>query len=224
MYKGGTMVEKIKNIIRSNITLSENDILEKFCEGATAYKPNFYCYKKGKIPVLLMAHVDTCQDYPLFEEDTSPIYKCLGADDRVGVSIIEYLLEKYDFHFLLTNEEEKGCKGAKQFVSDNIELEGVNIIIGLDRRGTNHYVTYHDRHQEKIQKFAAKFGLQEQKGTNSDCKIISEGYGIAHLNLSVGYYNQHTIDEYINIHDVISAIKITEKMLIDYPKDKIVLE
>lgn len=216
------MIKLIEKIIKKNVMSTSDGLLEKFSGFVTTYKPDFYCYKKGTIPVLLMAHVDTCQHYPLFEETSFPIYKCLGADDRVGVSIIEYLLKKYDFHFLLTNNEETDSSGARMFINDDIDLGDVNIIIGLDRQGSSHYVTYHDTPQPALHRYMEKFGLYEGYGSYSDCKLISNYYNICHVNLSVGYYDQHYNTERINILEVISSIYTVEKMLVSPPKHKLI--
>lgn len=202
--------------------MSADEILKSF-EGEK-YQ-DLYTFKRGRIPVLLMAHVDTVQKEHKLERINDFEYKCLGADDRVGVSIIEMLTKEYDFSYLLTNyEEDHSRRGANQFIQEHKSLNNVNLIVCLDRRGSNHYVEYSGRMHEETKKYIEKtLGINQEEGTFSDCCVISEQYNIAHINLGVGYYEQHTSLEWINIIDVESAMEMVKKIILNPPDKKLEL-
>lgn len=79
-----------------------------------------FIYAKGKLPVLMTAHLDTVftnlpSDETIIEEDgiiSSP-ETGLGADDRAGVYGILQLLE-YKPYVLFTTDEGVGRVGAKR--------------------------------------------------------------------------------------------------------------
>lgn len=177
-----------------------------------------YVYARGNIPVLLVAHLDTVHDkLPTIYCDKkqgviwSP--QGIGGDDRCGVYGILKITEKYKPYVLFTTDEEVGGTGATAFTQDvTPELVDVNFAIEIDRRGFNQAVFYKCGNED-FKKMILSYGFNEENGTFTDISIIAPKYNIAAVNLSAGYYNEHTCHEYININDLRHTIHMIECIL-----------
>ena len=180
-----------------------------------------YIYVKGNIPIMLVAHLDTVHKTMPGEiyHDTkhgimwSP--QGLGADDRAGVYSILQLLE-YKPYILFTTDEEIGGVGAR-IASKSLKKPPVNYIIELDRQGKDDCVFYSCDNPE-FTKYVETFGFQESFGTFSDISYLAPAWGIAAVNLSIGYSRQHTISETLNVRHMVSTIDKVRNMLKDKPK------
>lgn len=155
-------------------------------------------------PVCLVAHLDTVRPASA-EPVTLTVTKetvmnengVLGADDRSGVAIALQVVRRLDKlpYILLTHGEERGCIGAKKFVKDNAIQGHEDAIFGFieyDRRGFNELVTYGTRVPVDYKALFLAYGYEEKRGSNSDVATLSEATGIAHVNLSAGYIDQHS--------------------------------
>ena len=69
-------------------------------------------------------------------------------------------------------------------------------MIELDRRGTEDAVFY-DCENKKFQEFIIGQGFKKDQGTFSDISILSPAWDIASVNLSIGYFNEHTKEEFL---------------------------
>lgn len=192
---------------------------------AKNYKPTIgdgFVYGKGTIPILLVAHMDTVhikEPTNIFYDD---VYKVMwspegiGGDDRCGVYLIMRLLEDgYRPHVLFLEDEELGCVGAEKCV-EVLRKPKVKFIIEVDRRGKDDCVFY-DCFNTDFMEYIQKFGFKEAEGTYSDICVLSKVWDIASVNLSVGYYNEHTKYEYINLEEM----KDTYNRVADILKDDI---
>lgn len=163
-----------------------------------------YVYAKGEIPVLLVAHLDIVhKETPkdIYIDTKEKVLWCptgIGGDDRCGVYAILQTIKKFKPYVLFTTDEEIGCLGAKVAVKE-IEDIPVNFIIEIDRRGCGQSV-YYDCGNEEFQKYINSFGFETQKGSCSDICTLSRQYGIASVNLSAGYLNEHQKHEFINMN------------------------
>lgn len=126
----------------------------------------------------------------------------LGADDRAGVNLI--LNHKYNINFILTKDEEAGGIGAR-FLSDNIDFirdcDNITFFIELDRKGNDNIVGYKHGYcnMDLAEKIEQTIGFKDVYGVFTDIDLftnISQG-----VNLSVGYYNAHTKNEYLDLKD-----------------------
>lgn len=107
-----------------------------------------------------------------------------------------------------------GGLGATSFVK-NIDKQlmlPVNFAIEIDRRGYNQAVFY-DCGNKDFQDFILSFGFDEEYGTFSDISIISPAFDIASVNLSAGYYLEHTKQEYIVLEDLNHTIEMVKRIL-----------
>lgn len=168
----------------------------------------YYVYAVGDIPIALAAHLDTVAPSPpsklKFLPNSGIIYNeegILGADDRAGVySIIDIIQEGYRPSVIFTMDEESGCIGSSNLTDDFDKPLGLlKFIIQLDRRGKDDCVFYDCRNKD-FKEAISTFGFQEREGTFSDISIICPAWDVAGVNLSVGYYNEHTSKEYLNIN------------------------
>lgn len=176
-----------------------------------------FLYAEGQIPIMLVAHMDTVhRNGPGLIFYTRDLNFCMspngiGGDDRCGVYMILKLLEKYRPHVLFCEDEESGGIGASLFSKSSINPD-VNFIIELDRQGRNDAVFY-DCDNEDFVEHITSFDFKEDYGTFSDISFIAPALKIAAVNLSCGYYHQHTTSEYINIPEMEHNIKEVGKIL-----------
>lgn len=179
---------------------------------------NKFLFGVGNIPVLLVAHLDTVhKERPeiYFDSKKGVLWSPngIGGDDRCGVYAILKICETHKPYVLLTTDEEIGGLGALEFCESfkDIDLKKyIKFIIEIDRRGCNQAVFY-DCGNKDFQKYILSFGFEEEFGTFSDISFISPQFDIASVNLSAGYYNEHTSSEYIVIDDLAYMItKIIE--------------
>ena len=159
-----------------------------------------FIYRKGSVPMCLVAHTDTVFiDYSKSAVLTGVQYKSsagrgpLGADDRAGVLMALELAERYDCSVLFCADEETGGAGATEVVATLPMLE-TNLFIELDRKGMGTYVVY-DAAEPEVAQYIQSFGLVETHGSFSDISILSPGLSIPAVNVSIGYYGQHTDHE-----------------------------
>lgn len=188
-------------------------------------------YGNGVGPVILLnAHLDTFEKFVNGREmikDGSTWFSSegiLGADDRAGVAILlylaEYLSSDSNFNgkikFIFTVQEEQGLIGARN-VNETF-LWGVDGAIVVDRRGTGDIVTScgqafpfcHEKYGaffEKMAKHAQLSGWKMTPGGSSDTKIWASR-GIQSVNLSAGYFYEHTNFEKLNIEAAFETVKL----------------
>ena len=165
-----------------------------------------YIIAEGTIPIMLVAHLDT-----VFPDDSRKIMEIyydqkqkvmwspdgLGTDDRAGVILILKILEAgYRPHILFTHDEEMGGLGAIDFIFAKTRLHmDIRYMIELDRMGLDDCVFYSCDNPE-FTDYVASFGFIPSFGTFSDISILMPYLGIAGVNLSVGYMDEHTEGEH----------------------------
>ena len=190
------------------------------------YKPKNnakYLYAEGTVPVLLVAHLDTVhrelpRDICYSYEDTSPAQphiimspQGIGGDDRSGVYMVMEIIKTTKCHVLFCTDEEIGGLGANAFTRSSIRPE-VNYIVEIDRRGSNDAVFY-DCDNPEFTNYITDFGFVEAHGSFSDISIIAPHLKIAAVNISAGYYHEHTKHEYIDMQVVKNNIKRIKQMV-----------
>ena len=204
------------------------NILAEVTIGANRMGPAF--------TILLNSHLDVVDE---IEPDREILkhgnvwtssYGILGADDRAGLGVILHTLKQLPMIHLqspvkvklaFTVEEEIGLCGASAVSRDF--LEGVQAAIVVDRRGNSDIVTgtrgtaFCD---ELFGSMIALIGnLGEEKrweptmGGRSDTLIWAQ-QGIQSVNLSVGYQNEHTSEEELNIDDAFATANLLKKVFL----------
>ena len=177
--------------------------------------------------VLLNSHMDTVKktekDKIVVENDGLFVAyhagkrSILGADDRAGIAIILSILDNMPKEFNGTlklaflREEEIGCVG-----SSNVDVrfyDDVDLAITFDRRGNSDIVvgtwgtpfcsTATGNFLFDVAKKAG-FDYSPTEGGVSDAMTFSSN-GINSINLSVGYENEHTVNEFLVYKDFVIA-------------------
>ena len=174
-----------------------------------------YVYAQGDFPVLLVAHLDTVhENLPetiLYNETTgimsSP--QGIGGDDRCGVFMIFEIIKRFNCSVLFCEDEELGNVGAKKFITSDVvaNLE-FNYIIEFDRKNSNDAVFYKCCNED-FERFITKEHFQTAPGTAADISYLAPQLQCAAVNLSCGYYNLHTLDEYVVIPEMLANIEAT---------------
>lgn len=189
------------------------------------YEVNYgdgYVYGEGDIPVMLVAHLDTVHrelPYHIYfdkEQDVMWSPEGIGGDDRCGVYSILKILENYKPYVLFLEDEEIGCVGATK-ATKVLDMPDINFIIELDRKGINDCVFY-DCGNKDFQKYIESFGFKTKDGSFSDIVELSDAWDIASVNLSIGYFNEHTFSETIHTKLMQLTINKVKKILEDVKK------
>lgn len=187
----------------------------------------YYVIGQGNIPILLVAHVDTVHNQPpseiFYDEKQQVLWSPdgLGADDRAGVyAILELINRGYKPHVLFTNYEESGAQGSNTLIKDYPTIpkiiQDTKYVIQLDRRNKNDCVFYNCNNIKFIS-YIEDFGFTEANGSFTDISIFCPVWKIAGANLSVGYYREHSTNEYLKILELEATINKVEEMLKNPP-------
>ena len=188
-------------------------------EGRKVINKDGFIYSQGKLPILLVAHLDTVhKEVPkeIFYDDNSKTLSSpqgIGGDDRCGVYMILQVIKKFDCSVLFCEDEEIGAKGAQKFI-DSKHSKGLefNYIIEFDRKGKNDAVFY-DCDNPEFEEFITKEFFTTAWGSFSDISWLAPALGCAAVNLSCGYYNAHTLNEYIVIPEMEDSIDAACKII-----------
>lgn len=220
---GDMLVETLRHETADLLALVGGELLEAYGFDNVEVGSKFR-YAKGDIPVMVVAHVDTVH-YFMPEKIFTDKKKTklwakdgLGADDRAGVFLIRHLIaDGYRPHVLFTDEEETGGAGARQAAGE-LTPKGVRLCIELDRMNSNDAVFYSCPSKE-ARSYCKGFGWKEATGSFTDISVVCPAWDIAGVNLSVGYYAQHTSRESLKLGELCDTYRRVSAML-ESPPDK----
>lgn len=184
--------------------------------------------KIGESDVMFTSHLDTATSAlteitHVFEDNIIKTdgKSILGADDKAGVTVMLYMIEKNIpglYYFFLG--EEVGCIGSKK-VSEAHKVEKIpyiNKVISFDRRGTGSIITFQsgsrccsDKFGEELSKrlneIETSFSYKnDPTGVYTDSAQFVKIYPEC-TNISVGYYSEHT---YLERQDIEHLTKLAE--------------
>ena len=208
-----------------------HDLLVVFLKGYKykVVETENYIYAKTNNPkrshIGLLAHLDTVFELPPTRESmfydrskSTIIGTCgLGADDRAGVYSIISILQAglLPAVIIFTHDEEYGGSGASAFIADYPNADkDCDYLIQLDRRGEKDSVFY-SCDNKLFEEYVNSFGWETDTGTFSDISTIAPVWGIAAVNLSVGYFDEHMDMERINLNFLSDSIERVKTMLED---------
>lgn len=185
--------------------------------------------------VLLSAHMDTVagvrKDKIVLE--SSGIVRAeladgsktlLGADDRAGIAIALEVLKSIPNSFngtikvAFTKEEEIGCIGVEHI--DMTFLDDIDIAIIIDRKSNRDIVVGNE--MAFCSDAVGNFFEQVSAGLEMDWKCVRGGIsdatslstrGINSVNISAGYQNEHTVNEFVSIHNMMETVKLISHSL-----------
>ena len=186
--------------------------------GYSPTSENGFLYAKGDIPVLLVAHMDTvhkeqCKDINNNNGKLSSP-QGIGGDDRCGVYIIMNIVKELHCSVLLCEDEERGCIGAHKFVkTDYIKNLGVNYMIEFDRKGNNDAVFYSCANEDFIDFVEDATNFKFATGSVSDISVLMPEANLSAVNLSCGYYNAHTLNEYVIYDEMMDTIEVAKALI-----------
>ena len=178
-----------------------------------------YIYSKGDVPIILAAHMDTVHEEVVseivYENGRISSPQGIGGDDRCGIYMILKVIKKYNCHVLFFEDEEIGGVGSEKFTKTEtcVQLmDKVNYVIELDRMNSKDAV-YYQLDNPEFQDFVEKEFWKTAYGSFTDICHICPALGVAGVNLSCGYYKQHTFDEYVVLSEMETAIEEVKKLI-----------
>lgn len=187
--------------------------LRRMFKGNELSSKGSYILVPGDVPIMLIAHMDT-----VHKESVKQICKTqngnilmspqgIGGDDRCGVFALVRAHKAAEINkkpwLLFTCDEEIGGVGAEKFCEHHRkgklpkELDGLKLLVEIDRKGEKDAV-YYECGNEEFEEYITSKGFVTDFGSFSDISVIAPELGVAAVNLSSGYYNAHTLHEYIN--------------------------
>ena len=147
----------------------------------------------------------------------------LGADDRVGVFMILSLIRAgVRPSILFTTDEESGSASGYDFALQykyKFQNYGINYLMELDRSGVNDCVFYKCDNPD-FTKYIEGYGFKTDTGSFTDISVICPIIKTAGVNLSVGYWNEHSKTEMIDLFTMSKNFDIIYKMIKDSKKIK----
>ena len=199
-------------------------VLEKFLQKYYPKVTNHphYLLAPGSIPIGLVAHMDTVFNLPpssFYElsEDLLTSPEGAGFDDRAGIfAVIRIIQSGLRPTIIFTCGEEIGGLGAYSLAARPDLLSNLNFLIELDRRGAQDAVYYHCANTSFME-YIESFGFVRTLGLWSDISILCPICRICGVNLSVGYYDEHTFQETLNLRELRDTIQKVELILNSEP-------
>ena len=143
-------------------------------------------------------------------------YWGIGADDRAGCAML-WLLRDSGHSPLITDGEEHG-QIASRYLTERYpalaeELNAHSYMIQLDRRGSSDYKTYDLPVTEDFRRYVEAQTGYKDAGWMSRTDIVALCEKICGVNLSVGYYNEHTNMELLEYQEWLHTLETVRKML-----------
>ena len=221
-------MENIREVIDEFIEMDDDDIVRKFASEFPDAQTEIENTKGGLMfyrPVpdtpLLVAHTDTVWDANRKVRwasetlgATANPHTGIGADDRLGCAAL-WLLRNEPVSLLLVPDEEVGCIGSRSVaINQTFPLGDHPFFIQLDRRGSKDLVFYDCGNQDFISAMEWLMPTySEAVGSISDISELCPAFDRAGVNISIGFYNEHTISEHIRLDDFVRTVEMVRSML-----------
>ena len=143
----------------------------------------------------------------------------IGGDDKCGiVAILELLKTNKNVNAIFTADEEIGGLGVKGL--DNAILKNVLYFIEIDRQGKYDIVDVSGLNKiaskemiDAIKPYMEKYQFETNDGIFTDLNILTKTAKKCGINVSCGYYNPHTKQEYVILKDLQNAINFVNEVL-----------
>lgn len=146
----------------------------------------------------------------------------LNADDCNGILVALQLLEVLpDLKVCFTVEEEIGGIGAEQASLNTDFFSDVQFLIQADRKGSRDFIihtnglsTASDAFVDDILELLIKYDYELAMGTFTDIGILAENLEISGVNVSCGYYNEHTSRECCRINELEKCLNFIHDVIV----------
>ena len=222
-----SLSKKEVKLIETLINLKQDDTKQALSEFLSSFYDNVvetpdYIYAEGNIPIALCAHMDTVwEDYKgqkkhMYYDRYKECMWCpegAGFDDKVGIFlIIKIITSGLKPCIILSCNEEIGGLGASEIAKLDCPFKELKYCIELDRMGSNDCVFYSCANKEFID-YVETFGFKFNYGSFSDISRFCPAWGIAGVNLSVGYVDEHTTNERLYVKAMLRTLSRVKKML-----------
>lgn len=217
------MKKYIKNWVKNNV---------QGCKITHDNKGNIYVTKGDSDTYpCIVSHIDQVQDkysddYNVYLlKDTLMGYsqkrrefEGLGADDKNGIWVCLKCLQKYDImKCAFFVEEEIGCGGSSAAKID--WFDDCRFVLQCDRMGGSNLITNisltdlcSDEFLQDINYSA--YGYKPTSGLMTDVVTLkNKGVNLCMLNISCGYYNPHTDNEFTVISELQNCLAFVENII-----------
>ena len=235
--------EMLMDILRtqsvSNQTKRMRGVIKKYANqfgcSVFSHEGNVYVTKgESNLYPCMVAHTDTVHaivpdnQYEVHEFDNkllafNPVkndFTGIGGDDKVGIYIALCALRDFPvMKAAFFTDEEIGCIGSGKAQMDF--FKDCTLALQCDRRGNNDFIMiasgtelYSDEFSKAVAPILTAYGYEEDYGMMTDVMTLKEnGLGICCANMSCGYYNPHSKDEFIDITDMYNCMAMVYDIL-----------
>lgn len=146
----------------------------------------------------------------------------LGADDKNGIfAVLQLLKEDPTLNFVFTHGEESGCIGSSTLCAKGeyktFITEHVPYCVVIDRRNAGDIIGHSNSYcaalDYQLEKLSTKLGYSYKctSGSVSDANTFSQYTEC--VNISCGYYQAHTDNEYTKLDELYDTIDFLKEAL-----------
>jgi len=141
----------------------------------------------------------------------------IGGDDKCGIWAALHCMRALPVcKAVFFVDEENGCRGSGS--CDLTFFKDCRYILQADRRGNNDFVNRisggdlsSDEFQEAVALIIKRFGYRHSWGAMTDVmQLRDDNVGISAANMSAGYHNPHSDDEYIVVEELSRVCEMME--------------
>lgn len=151
----------------------------------------------------------------------------LGCDDSNGICVaLQLLKELPDLKCVFTTDEELGARGATEACFNTDFLYNVRYFLQADRRGSSDLITHTncidtvtEEFLNDLQPIMDKYNYSENAGTFTDVGEFVMNLGICGVNISCGYYKEHTVNEHCKKSELENCLNFIYEILTTLSSD-----
>lgn len=146
----------------------------------------------------------------------------IGGDDKAGVFICLELLRELDTcKIFLAVAEETGCHGSKEANPEFFKDVGYAIQFDSTENDTmSHTLMGVPLYKEngdfinKVTDTILEHGITEWRNhPYTDTMMLKRKFDFSCLNFAAGYYDYHTVNEYVVVEDVLNTLTLAKKVI-----------
>jgi hypothetical protein len=144
----------------------------------------------------------------------------IGGDDKVGIYIaLECLRDFDDMKVVFFRDEEVGCMGS--YGARMSFFDDCRFVLQCDRRGNSDFITDASGvelsskcFQDDVLPIISSYDYKFAKGMMTDVMALKENQiDVSVANISCGYYNPHSPNEYVDVIDVAVCLEMCQTII-----------